>query len=117
MTLGRWGECKAAEHLQLMGYRLLAQNWRCQHGEIDLIMQKDDETVFVEVKTRRTLSAGTPEEALTPQKVTKLIKLAQIYLANYDLDSSWRIDLVAVECDAGGNLRRCEHMPNAGWGW
>ncbi|HFE66718.1 MAG TPA: YraN family protein [Chloroflexi bacterium] len=115
--LGAWGEGVAATHLEAEGYRIVARNWRCRQGEIDLIAQAGATLVFVEVKTRRGRSMGSPEEALTPQKSRKLIQLAQLYLAEHDLDVDWRIDLVAVELDTSGKLLRCEHIPNAVLGW
>lgn len=116
--LGAWGEKVAATKLEADGYRIIDRNWRCQQGEIDLVAQAGDGLLaFVEVKTRRGNSMGTPEEALTPHKSRKLIQLAQIYLGEHDLDVDWRIDLMAVELDKSGKLLRCEHIPNAVLGW
>ncbi|MBE2220159.1 MAG: YraN family protein [Anaerolineae bacterium] len=115
--LGAWGESVAAHHLEAQGYAIVARNWRCAQGEIDLIAQAGAELVFVEVKTRRGQEMGSPEEALTPAKQKKLLKLAQIYVAEHDLDVDWRIDLVAVELDKGGKLLRCDHIPHAVLGW
>ena len=115
--LGAWGESVAAHHLEAKGYHIVARNWRCSQGEIDLIAQAGEELLFVEVKTRRGKEMGSPEEALTPAKQKKLMKLAQIYVAENDLDVDWRIDLVAVELDKSGKLLRCDHIPNAVLGW
>jgi putative endonuclease len=115
--LGAWGEKVAATHLEAQGYRITARNWRCSQGEIDLIAKAGEELVFVEVKTRRGRAAGFPEEGLTPAKQRKLMKLAQWYVAEHDLDVDWRIDLVAVELDERGKLLRCDHIPNAVLGW
>ena len=115
--LGAWGESVAAHHLEAEGYSIVERNWRCNQGEVDLIAQVGAELVFVEVKTRRGRDMGSPEEALTPTKQKKLMKLAQIYVAEHDLDVDWRIDLIAVELDKGGKLLRCEHIPNAVLGW
>jgi len=115
--LGAWGERIAATHLEAAGYHIVARNWRCRQGEIDLVARAGKMLVFVEVKTRRGRRMGAPEEAFTPRKARKLIQLAQLYLAEYDLDVAWRIDLVAVELDKTGKLLRCEHIPNAVLGW
>jgi putative endonuclease len=116
--LGAWGEKVAATKLEADGYQIIARNWRCQQGEIDLIVKAGDGLlVFVEVKTRKGRGMGLPEEALTTHKSAKLIQLAQIYLGEHDLDVDWRIDLVAVELDSGGKLLRCEHITNAVLGW
>ncbi len=77
--LGDWGERIAAEKLRADGYEIVAQNWRCAQGEIDIVARQQDEIAFVEVKTRRGRSHGTPEEAITPHKARKLLELAQWY--------------------------------------
>lgn len=116
--LGRWGENLAATHLESLGYALIARNWRCRGGEIDLVFRDGETIVFVEVKTRRGRNYGAPEEALTPHKADKLLSLGGQYVAAHELeDVSWRIDLVAVELDERGRLLRCEHIPNAVLGW
>lgn len=115
--LGKWGESVAAHHLEAKGYIVVARNWQCREGEIDLVAKKGEEWVFVEVKTRRGRDLGTPEEGLTPQKARKLITLGQLYLAAHDLDVDWQIDLVAIELDKTGKLLRCDHIPNAVLGW
>jgi len=117
--LGQWGESVAAHHLEAKGYEIVARNWRCRQGEIDLVARTGvgAELVFVEVKTRRGRTMGLPEEALTPHKSRKLLELGQLYLAAHELDVDWRVDLVAVELDTSGKLLRCEHIPNAVLGW
>jgi len=115
--LGQWGESVAAQQLEAKGFQIVERNWRCRRGEIDLIAQEGDTLVFVEVKTRRGRGMGVPEEALTSRKSRKLLLLGQLYLSQHDLDIDWRIDMVAVELDRKGKLVRCEHIPNAVWGW
>lgn len=116
--LGRWGENVAAIHLESIGYQILARNWRSRQGEIDLIAKVGEVIAFVEVKTRRGSEYGLPEEALTAAKANQVIRLAEEYLMQNDLDDvDWRIDLVAVELDQYGKLLRCEHIPNAVLGW
>lgn len=119
--LGNWGEKVAALHLEGLGYTILARNWRCAFGEIDIVAQKPTPEgpliAFVEVKTRRGRSMGSPEEAITPRKAQKLVQLAQMYLGENDVgDVDWQIDLVAIELDRQGKLIRCEHLPNMVWG-
>ena len=116
--LGRWGEGVAATHLTALGYTIVARNWRCAAGEIDLVARDGETLVFVEVKTRRGRAYGAPEEALTPRKAQKLLQLGAHYCDAHELsDVNWRIDLVAIELDARGLLLRCEHIPNAVLGW
>jgi putative endonuclease len=116
--LGQWGERIAALHLEARGYAILDRNWRCGAGEIDLVARDAETVVFVEVKTRRGRAYGAPEEALTPRKAEKLMRLGQQYVYEHDLgDVDWRIDLIAVELDERGRMLRCEHIPNAVLGW
>ena len=115
--LGRWGESVAATYLKAQGYKIVARNWRCRQGEVDLVAQAGAEYVFVEVKTRRGQGMGLPEEGLTPAKQKKLLAVAEQYMLAHDLDADWRVDLVAVELDAAGKLLRCDHTPDAVLGW
>lgn len=116
--LGAFGERVAAIQLEAAGYQIVARNWRCQTGEIDLIAQKNDVLHFVEVKTRKGRQSGLPEEALTLRKGQQLTQLALQYIAEYELDDAdWQIDLVAVELDAAGKVLRIDHIPNAVLGW
>lgn len=103
--LGRTGERLAAEHLIREGYVILARNFRCPHGEIDLIAEEQQYLVFVEVKTRRGSAYGLPEDAVTTRKQRKLIQVATYYLDQYGFDTrSWRIDVVAVQMSQRGKL-------------
>jgi putative endonuclease len=116
--LGRWGEGLAATHLEAHGYTIVARNWRCAAGEIDLVARDGETVVFVEVKTRRGRAYGAPEEALTPRKARQLLALGEQYVYEQGLeDVNWRIDLVAIELDERGRLLRCDHIPNAVLGW
>ena len=116
--LGNWGEGVAAVQLEAEGYAIVARNWRCAAGEIDLVARDGETLVFVEVKTRRSPAYVAPEEALTPRKAQKLLQLGAQYVYENALgDINWRIDLVAIELDARGLLLRCNHVRNAVLGW
>ncbi|WP_083409449.1 YraN family protein [Mycolicibacterium rutilum] len=97
--IGALGEQLAVEHLRSLGLRILARNWRCRYGELDVIAADDavGAVVFVEVKTRTSDRFGGVEEAVTPQKVRRLRRLAGLWLA--DQNTRWaqvRIDVVGV---------------------
>ncbi len=95
--LGDLGEEAARRFLLDQGYQILAAKYRCRWGELDLVAQEGTELVFVEVRTRRSTSFGTPEESLTPGKVRRLQAACQHYLQHRAaLDTPWRIDLVTV---------------------
>lgn len=114
LSLGRLGEQLAAEKLQASGYAMVARNYRCSAGEIDLIARQQDDWVFVEVRTRRGRAFGTPEESITLRKRAHLIAAAQNYLQENALDQvAWRIDFVAVELTPRGQLLRVTHLENA----
>jgi putative endonuclease len=104
----------AADYLKQHGYKIIQRNFRCREGEIDIIAQKGDCLVFVEVRTKRNIAFGTPEESVTLSKREKLISLANTYLQSYDkAPLSWRIDVVAVELGHNNRVSRLEHIENA----
>jgi putative endonuclease len=115
--LGQLGEDVAAGYLERQGYVILARNWRCPVGEIDLVAQDGESLVFVEVRARRGDRFGTPEESVTPDKQARLLELAQTYLQEADLgDQNWRIDVVAIDMDWRGRIKRLNLIRNAIWG-
>lgn len=95
--LGRSAEIAAAAELGRRGYRIVASNYRCRHGEIDLIAQEGDSLVFVEVRCKRTGEFGSPAESITAAKRRKLIATAQHYLNEQAAeDVNCRFDVVEV---------------------
>lgn len=97
-TKGAEGERAALKYLQEKGYLLLEKNFRAQRCEIDLIMQDDETTVFIEVKARSGIRFGLGREAVTRQKQANLIKAATAYAADHDLlEARLRFDVVEVE--------------------
>ena len=94
---GAKGERVAERYLISRGYEILERQWRIRQGEIDLIVRKDDEIVFVEVKTRRGTRFGIPEEAVTSIKRERLRFAAWAYLATAGLtEVPFRIDVIAI---------------------
>lgn len=79
-VLGQSGEDLAVRYLMLNGYLILQRNFRCRIGEIDIIALKDNVLTFIEVKTRHSLKAGNPAEAVTFTKQQKIRKVAQYYM-------------------------------------
>jgi putative endonuclease len=111
--LGRRGEDLAARLLAGKGYQIVARNWRCEVGELDLVAKDGDCLAFVEVRARRGRVMGSPEESITAAKQARLIDLAQAYVQAEEWSGYWRIDVVAIEMDRGGRLLRVEHYENA----
>jgi putative endonuclease len=109
VKLGQQGENLAAEELVRSGYEIVARNWRCQIGEVDIVARRDDVVHFFEVRTRRGREYGTPEESVTPAKRQRMIDVALTYLGEHGLtDTDWRVGFVAVELDRAGQLARLE---------
>ena len=97
IELGRRGEALAAAHLSAVGHRILDRNWRCDVGELDLVTADGDDIVAVEVKTRSSLSAGHPFEAITPTKLHRLHRLGARWCVEHgERISRLRIDIVGV---------------------
>jgi len=96
-ALGAYGEGLAARHLVAQGMVLLDRNWRCDAGELDLVLREGAVLVVCEVKTRSSTSYGTPHEAITDAKLDRLCRLAMRWQAEHRLAvPDVRIDLVAV---------------------
>ncbi|MGE2712468.1 YraN family protein [Mycolicibacterium litorale] len=98
-AIGALGEDLAVEHLRDLGMQVLERNWRCRYGELDVIAVDDAAraVVFVEVKTRTGDGFGGLAQAVTPQKVRRLRRLAGLWLAGQD--ERWaavRIDVIGV---------------------
>lgn len=106
---GYYGETIAQKVLEKKGYRLLVKNYTIHGGEIDLIMEKGEEIVFVEVKTRRNDHYGTPLESISPQKKKRIYHCANVFMAGRDM---FRYDLrffaVAVYLDDDDRTKKVE---------
>jgi putative endonuclease len=108
------GEKMAVEYLKKRGYQIVETNFRCREGEIDIIAQDKDYLVFVEVRTRRGSSYGTPEESITAAKKEKLTSVAFAYLQTHRKSPPlWRFDVVAIELDHEGQTLRIDLIQNA----
>jgi putative endonuclease len=102
-VLGRHGEDLAARHLVGAGLAVLARNWRCEVGEIDIVARDGNTLVIVEVKTRRSTAFGTPAEAVTPRKADKLRDLALAWLQRHPGDGGGlRFDVVSIVVPRNG---------------
>ncbi len=111
---GILGEKLAKDFLKKRGYRIKEINYRCPHGEIDIIARHKDYLVFIEVRTKRSLEFGSPEQSITPAKMEKLRTTAAHYRQTHDnLPPLWRIDVVAIELEQGSKPSRMELIQNA----
>jgi putative endonuclease len=94
--LGKAGEQIATLHFKSNGYKVLETNWRRGHLEVDIIAQKEDTLVIAEVKTRSTNFFGEPEEFVTRNKQSNLIKAANAYVLQHNLDVEVRFDIISI---------------------
>jgi putative endonuclease len=113
-ALGQLGEELAAQYLQRHGYLILERNYRCAHGEVDIIARDQQRLAFVEVRARRGTAFGTPEESVTLRKQERLAAVARNYLQELDyVDVDWGIDVVAVRFAPDGVLQSIDLIRDA----
>lgn len=105
-ALGRWGEALAAEWLERQGCVLVAANWRCRFGEIDLIVRDGDFLCFVEVKLRKNKNYGQAGEFVDLRKQRKLTTTAQLYLSWHPTQLQPRFDVVEIYAPQGRDTPR-----------
>lgn len=95
---GQAGEALAGRYLESLGFLILARNYRCRSGELDLVALDGDVTVFVEVKERSSSSHGEGFEAVTFGKRRRLVRAARLYAASRGLiESRLRFDVVSID--------------------
>lgn len=111
---GERGEELARKFLKKRGYKIIATNYRCRRGEIDIVARERGMLVFVEVRSKSNLNFGPPEESITAAKQEKMRLAAYHYLERHHaLEEPWRIDVVLLELDDRGQARRTELLVNA----
>jgi putative endonuclease len=111
--IGQQGERTAERYLLEQGLRLVTRNYRCQSGEIDLIMRDGDTLVFVEVRQRKSSDYGSPLETVSVAKQRKILSASQHYLQSEKISSrqAMRFDVVGVIHD--GKQARIDWVRNA----
>jgi putative endonuclease len=113
-AVGEYGERLAVRHLLAQGFTVLDRRWRCARGEIDIVAVDDCCLVICEVKTRRSVHAGDPQEAVTARKLARLRLLTALWLDQQEI--SWRevrIDVVTVRLPPRGPAH-IEHLQAVG---
>jgi len=112
--VGRHGERIVARLLEEQGWELLARNWRCELGELDLVAREGDCLVAIEVKTRRSSAYGSPQEAVTAAKLRRLRRLVGAWLERQERSfRELRIDVCAVTLPRSG-AAVVEHLRGVG---
>lgn len=112
--LGHAGEEAAAAYLRDQGYAILARNFRCRFGEVDIVARQGATLAFIEVRTRRSTAYGLPEESIGERKRARLRRLAAYYLQRNGLcEVACRFDVVAVTTDREGRVQGLKHLTDA----
>ncbi|MGH9134267.1 MAG: YraN family protein [Ilumatobacteraceae bacterium] len=94
---GQWGEDRACTLYRRLGYEIVDRNWRCEHGEIDVVARSGDTLVFCEVKTRRSDGFGGAAAAVGHRKQSRIRRLAAAWLAERRVHGvDVRFDVVAI---------------------
>ncbi|MDG4654161.1 YraN family protein [Chryseobacterium arthrosphaerae] len=113
---GKIAEDLAAGHLQKNGYKILVRNFRFQKAEIDIIAEKDNLVIIVEVKARSTDAFMLPQEAVTKTKIRSIVSAANHYLEEFNKGNEVRFDIITVLPDEKRQLT-IEHIPDAFQAW
>jgi putative endonuclease len=112
--IGNFAEELAVKFLESKGYLILERNFRADRGEIDVIAKKENNVVFVEVKSVRTNLFGEPENRINFKKQKQIGKVAQFYILQKNLlNVDFRFDVITVKIDKNGE--KINHIENAFW--
>lgn len=110
ILIGKRGERLARDYLREKGYQIIATNYRCVFGEIDIIAKIGDLIVFVEVKTRQSDRFGAPYEAVNWVKFDKFSRSAQLWSSQYNMGNlSQRLDIISIVLS---DPPKIEHLQN-----
>ncbi len=109
---GKKAEDLAVQFLQKNGYKIIVRNFRYQKAEIDIIAEKDNLIIIVEVKARSTDFFILPQEAVTKGKIRLIVTSANHFMEEYNKDQEVRFDIISVLPDEKGSLN-IEHITDA----
>lgn len=113
-SIGKTGEELARTYLDQKGYVILENNFRVPFGEIDIIAEKNNCICFVEVKSRKSYKYGLPEEAITPYKKDKIIKVALLYIKKKRIENKiFRFDIISIIFDSNNKITKIKHITDA----
>ena len=111
--VGRAGERYARGWLERRHWRILDHNWRCSHGEVDIVATRGGELVFFEVKTRTSTRFGYPVDAISATKLARMRRVAGAWLdAHPSQRGRIRLDLIGILADSGPPV--IEHLEAVG---
>ena len=114
VDIGKDGETAAVAYIKNKGYKILKQNYHSRFGEIDIVAEKENFIVFIEVKTRQVNTKFIAFEAVDTFKQKKIIKTAMIYLSENNITLQPRFDVIAVLFkENSGRIEEINHIKNA----
>lgn len=108
---GRISEDRAAAYLMARGYTIRDRNWRIGHKELDIVAQKNDTLAIVEVKARKSDRYGDAVDAVTDDKICKIVQAADAYVRYHRINLNVRFDIIAITGEAGRQI--VEHIEDA----
>ena len=109
--LGKVGEKMAADHLEKKGFKILHKNYYYGKAEVDIVAMKDNQVVFVEVKTRESSYLSGPEYTVSLKKQKQIIKAADAYLKEFNLEQESRFDIITIIVNS--QYSKLDHMEGA----
>ena len=112
---GKEAEAKAKAYLLNKGYALLEQNYRAGRAEVDLLMQKKEKLICIEVKARSTDFFGTPQQFISSKKIKLLVEAVNHYLEENQMDLEVRFDVIAITIQ--GQNWKLKQLKNAFYAW
>ena len=110
LKMGVWGEELAVAYLREKGYIILERDWHSSHRDIDIVAQKDDYIVFVEVKTRRNRDYADPLQAVNYQKRKNLRRAINHFIHYRNFDNPWRFDVITIVGTMDGTMPEIDHI-------
>lgn len=112
---GLWAEDNVAQYLRTGGYEIVDRNYRKPWGEVDIIAKKEGILIFIEVKAnKRELAGFEPENRVNPEKLKRLHRAIQTYLAykKYPAHQEWQIDIISLTLNRDRGVAKIKHFKN-----
>ena len=109
--LGKLGEQLAVDYLSRNGFAILERNFIFNKAELDIIAQKEEKIIVVEVKTRNSAFFGDPQDFVTKAKIKLMVKAANEYVITNNIDMEVRFDIIAILKNQ--HIEKIEHFENA----
>lgn len=111
---GSRAEDLVAERLAQRGWQIVARNWRCRAGELDIVALTEEAIAFVEVRSRAGIRYGSAVESVTPEKIERVLAAAEHFVMEHPEHDGlpWRVDIVAITTDRAGVVQQYRHLEN-----